>query len=131
MRLTDHAILIGLLPADTSLWWQVIGDHAYASPTPDSPVRITLAVHRSPTTRTPLGLTLRAVHLERGELDATVLPFDQDGYPWQVADINFTSATVRPGPCFDAYFQPVRAYRDLWERGRAQSSAMGTSSVTS
>lgn len=121
MRLADHAILTGLLPADTCLWWQVIGDHAYASPAPDSPVRVTLAIHRSANTRTPLGLTLRAVHLERGEVDATVLHFDQDGDPWQVVDINFTTAAVRPGPCFDAYFRSVWAYRELWESGRAQS----------
>lgn len=121
MRLTDHAILTALLPADTGLWWQIIGDHAYASPAPHTPVRVTLGVHRGSTSHAPLGLTLRAVHLERGELDTTVLRFDLTGDPWQVVNFNFTTATVRPGPCFDGYFRHVRAYRNLWQTGRAVS----------
>lgn len=122
MRLNDHAILTALLPADTRPWWQIIGDHAYASPAPNSPVRVILSIHRGSTTGTPFGMALRAVHLQRGELDSTVLPFDRDEDPWQVANFNFTTATVRPGPCFDTYFRQVRAYRDLWYNGRGGRS---------
>jgi hypothetical protein len=121
MRMTDSMILNSLLPLQELPGWQVLGASCYITRTPGQPIQVVITVHRGASTATPLGLRLRAVHLQRGELDATVLPFDQNGDPWQVAAFNFTTATVRPGPEFAGYFDQIRAYRALWQDGGGAS----------
>ncbi|MDG4858230.1 hypothetical protein P8605_08700 [Streptomyces sp. T-3] len=110
MRATDRMILAARLPWPELPGWQKIGNACYSPPLPDDPIRIIITVHHGSTSHAPLGLILRALQSDRGELDCRTLDFGQDANPWAVAAFNFTHGTVTPGPAFAAYWQRVHNY---------------------